>query len=68
MSPGQSTIDVKSENPMYWREARAALKSGNTARWFHIPTHIREWIIAAVETDMDLINEQYTYANRDRGK
>lgn len=44
---------------MYWREARAALRSNNTAHWFGLPTYIREWIIAAVEVDMDLTNEQY---------
>jgi hypothetical protein len=44
---------------MYWREARAALRSNNTAIWFSLPTHVKEWIIATVEVDMDLTNEQY---------
>lgn len=52
----KSSYSIVSENPMYWRSASAALKAGCLHVWHELPLWKQAWIIAAVETDIDIIN------------
>jgi hypothetical protein len=41
---------------MYWRSAHAAYKAGCLADWHTFPQWLQSWIIATVETEMDIAN------------
>jgi hypothetical protein len=51
-----TSYSIKSQNPMWFRGASAALKSGNMDVWPYLPTWHKAFIIATVEEDILIYN------------
>jgi hypothetical protein len=55
-SISDTSYSIKSQNPMWFRGASAALKSGNMDVWPYLPAWHKAYIIATVEEDILIYN------------